>query len=520
MHALLENPTEMANPGWVFVAIAAGVLGIALLILARVRRFQARPLRICFVLSIFAHVLLLAVFYVSRVFEMPYIPGSQTALIVQLSFDEFAESPSADVQPAEPHSSERPTDVDPPAEIPLTATTTPIPVLDSEPAEPVADTSEQVPTSPLPLDSAAEIEWEAPELLEPATQPVTTPGASAEIGSNTDERELLSRTPAAADVAVPSGSESPDLLAIPDLRAAAPGDLQSADQADDHLIGEAAAANPPSDDRVAPKTTTRGEWQSVTSTSLGIPRRYHDRLHRPTGEKLKQRGGSPRSERAVEAALQWLARNQAPDGRWDAAAHGAGRGGWIEGQHRGSTGLQADTGITGLALLAFLAAGNTHESGDHQQIVGDAIHYLLSQQSPSGSLGGEATIYAQMYCHGIATLAMCEALAMTGDKKLKAAAQGAIDYTIASQDRRTGGWRYRPSDPGDTSQFGWQLMGIVSAREANLDVPPEVDLLMRHYLDSVQSGATGGLAGYRPRQGVSRSMTAEALSMSKLSGSE
>ena len=63
---------------------------------------------------------------------------------------------------------------------------------------------------------------------------------------------------------------------------------------------------------------------------------------------------------------------------------------------------------------------------------------------------------------------------MTGDGRLRDYAERAIGYTIRSQDRQTGGWRYQPADSGDMSQFGWRywhcvvLSSLVSSCQVTL----------------------------------------------------
>ena len=116
-----------------------------------------------------------------------------------------------------------------------------------------------------------------------------------------------------------------------------------------------------------------------------------------------------------------------------------------------------------------------------------------------------------MYCHGISTLALSEAFIMTQDKRLLPFLRNAVRYTIASQNPTTGGWRYHPGEEGDTSQFGWQLMALMSARTAGLDVPDRNIAAMHRWLDRVSSGSHNGLASYKPRQMPSHAMTAEAL---------
>jgi hypothetical protein len=126
-------------------------------------------------------------------------------------------------------------------------------------------------------------------------------------------------------------------------------------------------------------------------------------------------------------------------------------------------------------------------------------------------VAGNAEPYAFMYCHGMATLALSEALAMSGDERLRPIVERAIGYTLRAQNRTTGGWRYRPGDTGDTSQLGWQLMALKSAELAGLDFPSETRRGIERFTTSVSSGTGGGLASYRPNDKVSRPMTAEAL---------
>ncbi len=132
-------------------------------------------------------------------------------------------------------------------------------------------------------------------------------------------------------------------------------------------------------------------------------------------------------------------------------------------------------------------------------------------QSADGNLGGNATLYERMYCHGMATFALSEAYAMTGDERLQPAVKAAIRYTLAAQNKSTGGWRYQPGDAGDMSQFGWQAMALKSAHLGGIPLPSSAQESMRRFLKSVSSGTYGGLGSYRPGHPTSRPMTAELL---------
>ena len=242
-----------------------------------------------------------------------------------------------------------------------------------------------------------------------------------------------------------------------------------------------------------------------------IPEIYKLRTVPDRSKKARANGANVESEAAVKAALKWLADNQESDGRWDAQRSGAGKEAMIDGQSRHNAGLHADAGVTGLAILAFLASGHTHLDGQYQENVRLGLSYLILLQGNDGRLSGNATPYAAMYCHAMAAFALSEALAMTGDERLEVPVRRAIQYTVDAQDGGTGGWRYRPGDPGDTSQFGWQVMALKSAEIAGIRIPSGTKLGMGRFLQAVSSGRYGGLAAYRKNYRPTPPMTAEAL---------
>jgi hypothetical protein len=214
---------------------------------------------------------------------------------------------------------------------------------------------------------------------------------------------------------------------------------------------------------------------------------------------------------AVDAALAWLAAQQESDGRWNAGRWGAGIERQVAGHDREGAGAQADTGITALAVLALLANGQTHLEGKYRKNVQRGLEYLLHSQAEDGNFAGSARLYARMYCHGMALLALSEALAMTGDERIRPYVQRGVKYTVRAQHPTSGGWRYQPSDQGDMSQFGWQVMALKSAELAGIEIPHATREGMLHFLQRAEHGQYGGLSGYRPGSPPSRPMTAEAL---------
>jgi hypothetical protein len=210
-------------------------------------------------------------------------------------------------------------------------------------------------------------------------------------------------------------------------------------------------------------------------------------------------GATPQSEQAVALALQWLAEHQLADGGWSFDHTKSEKCG---GKCRSPGSIsQARNAATGLALLPFLGAGQTHIAGKYKKQVKDGLYYLKRSMKVSGQGGSLNEPGGQMYAHGIASIALCEAYAMTRDKALRAPAQLSIDYICYAQDPVGGGWRYQPRTPGDTSIVGWQIMALKSGHMAYLRVPPATIKGAYKFLDSVEADS-GAQYGYtHPAEG-------------------
>ncbi|HMC12006.1 MAG TPA: prenyltransferase/squalene oxidase repeat-containing protein, partial [Pirellulaceae bacterium] len=178
----------------------------------------------------------------------------------------------------------------------------------------------------------------------------------------------------------------------------------------------------------------------------------------------------------------------------------------------------SDTAATALALLPFLAAGQTHETkGPYQRHIQQGINWFLKRQRPTGDL--KAGPGGQMYSHGLAAIALCEAYGMTQDQRVGYAAQAAINF-IESGQNCDGGWRYtHGSEDSDTSVFGWQVMALKSGQMAGLKVNPDVLKACRGYLDKCSRGNYKCEFSYSPGAGgPTYSMTSVGLLMSQYLG--
>lgn len=216
------------------------------------------------------------------------------------------------------------------------------------------------------------------------------------------------------------------------------------------------------------------------------------------GQMVAKYGGNAQSEAAVAAALKWFAEHQMPDGGWSFDHR--------QGPCQGRCGNAGDlkdcrTGATAMALLPFLGAGQTHKEGTYKKNVEAGLYFLVNQMKVKNEAGLQCGDLAQaggsMYSHGMASIVLCEAYAMTQDRGLMQPAQLALNHIVYAQDPVGGGWRYQPRTPGDTSVVGWQLMALKSGHMAYLNVPKETVAGAIKFLDSVQSesGAKYGYTG-------------------------
>ena len=191
----------------------------------------------------------------------------------------------------------------------------------------------------------------------------------------------------------------------------------------------------------------------------------------------------------MERGLAWLALHQAVDGSWQFDLSGCRCDGACG--NRGT--VTSTTASTGLALLPFLGAGHTHLEGRYRESVNRGLYYLLSRMQPTAR-GGDLS-EGTMYGHGVATLALAEALGMSRDETLEKPLAEAVRFIVTSQDLYGGGWRYLPGQPGDTTVTAWQFAALKSASLAGVAVPsPTIDGVSR-FLDRVQT-QDGDLYGY------------------------
>lgn len=318
------------------------------------------------------------------------------------------------------------------------------------------------------------------------------------------------------EVAKESESQSPAQRNLAET-VSPPPEVNVAETAPNVLTKPAGVLNSPR--HVPPQLSRMSLKPTASVVDLAQPVEVHETvelsallsLRNPeTRQEMAQTLGlAPAQEAAVKRGLLWLANHQNDDGSWslhdfhqNCKKHG--------GECSGVGSERSNTAATGLALLPFLAAGHVPGSKEYGPVVAKGLDWLFANQHEDGKVQGAGDGQV-MYSHGIAAIALCEAYAMTQDPRLGEAATKAVDFIVKSQHQPSGGWRYNPNEPGDTSVVGWQVMALKSAEMAGIAVPKTAYDNVHRWLASVEGDKPiGGVFGYVNQQ-PSPAMTAEGL---------
>src|SRR5215467_3869342 len=134
----------------------------------------------------------------------------------------------------------------------------------------------------------------------------------------------------------------------------------------------------------------------VGASMFAAPTSAADKKDKTAPDEVKM---NERARKATAKALEWLAQRQNADGSWS------------EGRY------PHNTAITSFALLAFMAQGHLPNQGQYGPEVAKGCRFLLSSARSDGYLIGSR--HGNMYCHGMATLALAELWGMTGDDEIK-----------------------------------------------------------------------------------------------------
>ncbi|MEI6563233.1 MAG: prenyltransferase/squalene oxidase repeat-containing protein [bacterium] len=179
---------------------------------------------------------------------------------------------------------------------------------------------------------------------------------------------------------------------------------------------------------------------------------YATRTAGGRGGALSAFGGTKRGEDAVMRALRWLKAKQDEDGSWKTVDQAY---------------PDHAPAMAGLALLCFLAHGETPASPEFGQTVERAMKYIVSKQGPNGGFGEKPFSDHGTYEHGICTYAIAEGFGLTKIMALKEAMDKGIQIIINGQ-QACGGYdyAYKAEPRWDMSVTGWQLQAMKAAKMA------------------------------------------------------
>ena len=154
---------------------------------------------------------------------------------------------------------------------------------------------------------------------------------------------------------------------------------------------------------------------------------------------VREYGGSATGQDRLIKALEWLKRNQNPDGSWcNSQKHS----------------------MTGLATLAFLAYGVDGNSKRYGRTLIKAIKWMVSESQKDYTMLGSSG-----YEHAIATFSLAEACCIITKKELRDAMEKNLEIILNGQNE-DGGYDYDYSGDGDSvlTLTGWNTLAIKAAK--------------------------------------------------------
>jgi len=203
----------------------------------------------------------------------------------------------------------------------------------------------------------------------------------------------------------------------------------------------------------------------IISSPMVISGLYGGRTGGGKATAVGKRGGGG-SLTAVLKALRWLKDHQLENGSWE--------------------GADSPTAMCGLALLCYMAHGETPSSPEFGRTVENAIRYLLYAQNEDGTFKDAGNHYS--YGHAIATYALCESYGMTKITMIKQPCQKAVKVVIDGQ-QMNGAWDYdyKQGARRDLSVTAWQVQALKAAKLSGIYVEG---------LDEALEKCIGGIKGF------------------------
>jgi hypothetical protein len=232
-------------------------------------------------------------------------------------------------------------------------------------------------------------------------------------------------------------SEAVPMITPPEV----PGEPDADNSAAENMINEEA----PSSAEEFGLESQEVNFKVITSV-VQLTGLYAGRTDAGRSAAVRKFNGSGKGQEAVLKALRWLMAQQTPNGSWGGAG--------------------GSPAHTGLALLCFLAHGETPLSEEFGLCVQKGMQWLASTMVDKKNVGQRA------YGHGIATYALAEAYSMTRIPFLRVAMEVGLDTIIKGQ-QAGGGFDYDYAKGGrwDLSVGGWQFQALKAGYVAGASNP-------------------------------------------------
>ncbi len=204
------------------------------------------------------------------------------------------------------------------------------------------------------------------------------------------------------------------------------------------------------------------------------------RITQPAVAAIRESRAATKPNKSVESGLEWLAKKQTSDGTWPSG--------------------NLTPGVTGLALLAFLARGYGPAHDRYGITVGKGLDSLLKDPRWNGCLV-PTSHHEHLICHGIATQAIVEAYILTGEYRFRRVAQPALDYIVWARNPYLA-WRYDPrGGENDTHVTMWMVTALRLGDAAGLRVDAEAYAGAASWIDKMTDLGSGRI-GYNYPGGI------------------
>jgi hypothetical protein len=217
----------------------------------------------------------------------------------------------------------------------------------------------------------------------------------------------------------------------------------------------------------------------------------------------------------VAKGLDWVSKNQARDGHWEA------------------NGGQYPSAMTGLGGMALLMEGSTLREGKYADHIRRATDWLMDRSQSNGllanpNIAAEAGRY--MYGHGFGTLFLAQVYGEEEDndrrRKLEDVLTRAVGFIGKAQSSR-GGWYYTSAADGHDADEGsvtvTQVQALRAAKNSGIAVPKSTIDKAGKYLENSTTDNGGVIyslsqAGGRAMGGGQPALTAAAIACGFNSG--